>query len=298
MISPIVIVVLAVLGGAGIWMLAAAAAPQRADLSTVLTQDRRPRRIDPTVVVDVEEPRWAERLQATLEVRLAKTRLTTPDTDLHVVEMTRGRFLVIRVAVAFGGLILGPVYMAIFQIMGTGIPLAVPAIAGIGLAAAGWFMPASVVNGKAAARRREMRYALVSYLTLVALHRAAGEGMTGALNRAAESSPAWTFRRIGAQVDSAMRSGMAAWDGLALLAVEMGIDELADLASIADVAGSQGGGVYSTLLARARSLRFELQSQEEADATAASGRMVIPKVGLGLVSMLFLMYPAVLSIGG
>lgn len=298
MISPIVIVVLAVLGGAGIWMLAAAAAPQRADLSTVLTQDRRPRRIDPTVVVDVDQPRWAERLQTTLEVRLAKTRLTTPDTDLHVVEMTRGRFLVIRVAVALGGLILGPVYMAIFQIMGTGIPLAVPAIAGIGLAAAGWFVPASVVNGKAAARRREMRYALVSYLTLVALHRAAGEGMTGALNRAAESSPAWTFRRIGAQVDSAMRSGMAAWDGLALLAVEMGIDELADLASIADVAGSQGGGVYSTLLARARSLRFELQSQEEADATAASGRMVIPKVGLGLVSMLFLMYPAVLSIGG
>ena len=174
-----------------------------------------------------------------MEDRLAKTRLTTPDTDLHVVEMTRGRFLVIRVAAAFGGLIVGPLYAAIFQVMGTGIPLVVPAIVGIGLAAAGWFLPASVINGKAVARRREMRYALVSYLTLVALHRAAGEGMTGALSRAAESSPAWTFRRIGAQVDSAMRSGMAAWDGLALLAVEMGIDELADLASIADVAGSQ-----------------------------------------------------------
>lgn len=298
MISPIVIVVLAALGGGGVWMLAAAATPQRADLSTVLNQDRRPRRVDPTIVVDVEEPRWAERLQATLEDRLAKTRLTTPDTDLHVLEMTRGRFLVIRVAAAFGGLVIGPLYAAIFQIMGAGVPLVFPAIVGIGLAAAGWFLPASVISGKAAARRREMRYALVSYLTLVALHRAAGEGMTGALNRAAESSPAWTFRRIGAQVDSAMRSGMAAWDGLALLAVEMGIDELADLASIADVAGSHGGGVYSTLLARARSLRFELQSQEEADATAASGRMVIPKVGLGLVSMLFLMYPAVLSISG
>ena len=40
----------------------------------------------------------------------------------------------------------------------------------VGLAAAGWFLPASVISGKAAARRREMRYALVSYLTLVALN--------------------------------------------------------------------------------------------------------------------------------
>lgn len=296
MIPPILIVVLAALGGGGVWMLAAAAVPQRADLSTVLTQDRRPRSVDPVPVADVAEPRWTERLQVVLEDRLAKTRLTTPATDLHVVEMPRGRFLFMQVAAAFGGLILGPIYMAIFQIMGIGLPLVIPAAAGIGLAAAGWFLPASVVKGKAANRRREMRYALVSYLTLVALHRAAGEGMTAALNRAAESSPAWTFRRIGAQVDSAMRSGMAAWDGLALLAVEMGIDELADLASIADVAGSQGGGVYSTLLARARSLRFELQSQEEAEATAASGRMVVPKVGLGLLTMLFLLYPAVVSI--
>ena len=48
----------------------------------------------------------------------------------------------------------------------------------------------------------------------------------------------------------ATRSGSNEWAGLAGLAAELGIDELSDLASIADTAGVAGAGVYSTLMAR------------------------------------------------
>jgi Flp pilus assembly protein TadB len=222
----------------------------------------------------------------------------TPDTDLTVVDLTRGGFLLIRCAAAFAGLLVGPVYVLIFAAFQVPLPVVVPMGVGLVLAVAGWLLPAVVVHGKAEARRLELRYALVSYLTLVALHRAAGQGMGASLELAAGSSSAWTFARIGQRIDSAIRSGTAPWDGLAGLATELGIDELTDLASIADVAGTAGGGVYSTLLARAKALRHELLAREEAAAAVMSARMVLPKALLGVVTLLFLLYPAVMLIGG
>ena len=56
-------------------------------------------------------------------------------------------------------------------------------------------------------------------------------------------------------------AGSSEWAGLAELATELGVDELADVADIADLASHAGAGVYSTLMARATSLRRELQSK-------------------------------------
>src|SRR5664279_6649599 len=67
----------------------------------------------------------------------------------------------------------GPV-MSRFQKM---LPLVVPGAVGLILAAVTWLTVGVVVHAQAESRRREMRYALVSYLTLVALHRAAGQAM-------------------------------------------------------------------------------------------------------------------------
>ena len=149
--------------------------------------------------------------------------------------------------------------MSRFQRM---LPLVVPAAVGLILAAVTWLTVGVVVHAQAESRRREMRYALVSYLTLVALHRAAGQAMGKSLELAATSSSAWTFQRIAQRMALATRSGSNEWAGLAGLAAELGIDELSDLASIADTAGVAGAGVYSTLMARAQSLRHELQTKE------------------------------------
>jgi hypothetical protein len=185
--------------------------------------------------------------------------------------------------------------MSRFQKM---LPLVVPAAVGLILAAVTWLTVGVVVHAQAESRRREMRYALVSYLTLVALHRAAGQAMGKSLELAAMSSSAWTFQRIAQRMSLATRSGSNEWAGLAGLAAELGIDELSDLASIADTAGVAGAGVYSTLMARAQSLRHELQTKEEEAAAAASTRLAIPKVILTFTTFVFLLYPALMQLVG
>lgn len=297
--TPIAVAILGgCLLGAGVWLFTTLFVPHRVDLAAVLAT---PRDLPRTAAFLNPEPEGSHlllgRWQRRLEVRLASTGLRSPDADLAVAGLTRGEFLLIRVAAGFAGLLIVPVYVLLFAAFDTGIPLAIPAVVGVGIAVLGWFVPGAVVQSRAEARRREMRYALVSYLTLVALHRAAGQGMTSALEMAAAGSESWTFQRIGAGIDSALRAGEAPWTGLSRLAADLGIDELSDLANIADIAATGGAGVYSTLLARARALRHELQTREEAAAAITSARLVIPKAILGILTLLFLLYPAVMSIG-
>jgi len=288
-------------GGVGLWMLVLLLVPERSDLVTALS---RPRGLTASATFAVEPAQQPERrsvavVQAWMEQRLAAAAwLVTPDRDLMVIEMSRGTFLLVRVAASGAALLVGPVYSLVFLLVGFRLPLVVPAAVGLILAGVTWLTVGVVVHAQAESRRREMRYALVSYLTLVALHRAAGQAMGKSLELAAASSSAWTFQRIAQRMALATRSGSNEWAGLAGLAAELGIDELSDLASIADTAGVAGAGVYSTLMARAQSLRHELQTKEEEAAAAASTRLAIPKVILTFTTFVFLLYPALMQLVG
>jgi hypothetical protein len=288
-------------GGVGLWMLVLLLVPERSDMVTALS---RPRGLTASATFAVEPVQQPERrsvavVQAWMEQRLAAAAwLVTPDRDLMVIEMSRGTFLLVRVAASGAALLVGPIYSLVFLLIGFRLPLVVPAAVGLTLAAVTWLTVGVVVHAQAESRRREMRYALVSYLTLVALHRAAGQAMGKSLELAAMSSSAWTFQRIAQRMALATRSGSNEWAGLAGLAAELGIDELSDLASIADTAGVAGAGVYSTLMARAQSLRHELQTKEEESAAAASTRLAIPKVILTFTTFVFLLYPALMQLVG
>jgi hypothetical protein len=288
-------------GGVGLWMLVLLLVPERSDLVTALSRPRGLTTPTPFAVEPEQQPgrRSVAVLQAWIEQRLAAVPwLVTPDRDLMVIEMSRGTFLLVRVAASAGALLVGPIYSLAFLLVGFTLPVVVPAAVGLILAAVTWLTVGVVVHAQAESRRREMRYALVSYLTLVALHRAAGQAMGKSLELAAASSSAWTFQRIAQRMASATRSGSNEWAGLAGLAAELGIDELSDLASIADTGGIAGAGVYSTLMARAQSLRHELQTKEEEAAAAASTRLAIPKVILTFTTFVFLLYPALMQLVG
>ena len=288
-------------GGVGLWMLVLLLVPERSDLVTALS---RPRGLTTPTAMSMDAEQEPDRhgiasIQDWIERRLtAVPWLVTPDRDLLVIEMSRGTFLLIRVAASAGTMLVGPLYSLVFLLFGFTLPVVVPAAVGLILATVTWLTVGVVVHAQAESRRREMRYALVSYLTLVALHRAAGQAMGKSLELAAASSSAWTFRRIAQRMALATRSGSNEWAGLAELAADLGIDELSDLASIADTAGIAGAGVYSTLMARAQSLRHELQTKEEEAAAAASTRLAIPKVILTFTTFVFLLYPALMQLVG
>lgn len=298
--TPLVIAIgCGCLVGAGLWVVIAGLVPSRVDLSAALAaHSTRPTTAGlPQAADPAGSDRPLQAVQRRVEEALSRTRLTTPDADLSVVELSRGAFLWSRLSYATLGLLAAPLQVLIYSVGDAGIPIAFPAGVGLLAAAAGWLVPPRLIHGKAEARRREMRYALVAYLRAVAMNRAAGQGMAAALTIAARASKAWTFRRIAGRIDSARRSGIAPWDGLSEMAAELGIDELGDLASIADTAGTSGAGIYSILLARADALQHELQSHEEASASILTTRMVAPKALLGMATVAFLLYPAVTLIG-
>lgn len=276
--------------GAGVWMLASAFVPQRPDLVAALTGARKIGVPRPAVVSP------GKGVQARLESALSRWRIATPDADLAVAGVTRGRFLLLRVGVVSGCLLLGQIYTAVVWALDLGISPALPQVMFLLLAIIGWVAVGFWVKDLAAARRRQMRFALVSYLTLVALHRAAGSAMGEALAVAATASPAWTFRRIGERIARSSRSGESPWSGLADLAEELGIKELSDIASIAHTAGTGGAGVYGTLMARAGSLRRELQKREETLAVQAATKLALPRVLLVLVSIGFMAFPAAMKL--
>ena len=275
-------------GGVGVWMVIVAVIAPRPDLVAALAP--RPvtasQRATPTLARPV--------LRVRIEDRLGRlgTKIAVPARDLAILDLSRGRFMLRRIGVVLVLFLLGPLGSALIWVLGDGVTLTAPVVFGVFAAVVGWVATSMLTRDRAAARRRQMRYALVSYLTLVAMYRASGLAMEPALLRAASSSPAWTFKKIGDRIASSSREGESPWTSLSNLAGELGINELADLASIAHTAADRGAGVYSVMMARASSLRRELQKLEEAAAARATTYLKLPMLLLLLAAMGFLAFPA------
>ena len=125
----------------------------------------------------------------------------------------------------------------------------------------------------------------------MALERGAGAAPTEALEAAAEVGRGWAFERISAALSRARKASAPPWDGLASLADEIGITELADLAEIAGVAGQEGARILDSLSARAESMRAEALAATKAQAGARSTTMVLPIALLAGGFLVLLIFP-------
>ncbi len=219
--------------------------------------------------------------------------LPVPSADLALLGQDREGFLASKVICGLIGLATVPVLAAVLALGGASLPLAVPAVVSLALGGLLFCAPDLVTRVNAAEKRADFRHALTSYLDLVALERGAGAGPTEALEAAADIGRGWAFRRIGAALEQARRSGAAPWTALAALAAETGIGELADLADIAEVAGHEGARILETLAARAASMRAEALAADRARAGARSTTMVVPIALLAAGFLLLLIFPVV-----
>ncbi len=289
--------------GALAWVLLSVLVPARVSLHQALTLDRS----IATFAVQEEEAARAVTLEgsgrltglgARTENWLAARNITTPDSDLALIEWTRGRFLLMRIALSALALLAAPIFAVMVALGGGNITYAVPQAVALFLAAGVWYCTGVWVKGQAEQRRLEMREALVSFLIVLALFKASGEAMNSALKEAAKVSGAWTFRRIDARLSAAFRAGVSPHDGLEQLGKELGIDELSDVAEITATANLEGAAVFTTLLARADALRNEMQAESEANASANSVRLGIPKALLVMTGVAFMMYPLIVGISG
>ncbi|GAA5016527.1 type II secretion system F family protein [Kitasatospora paranensis] len=286
MISPWAVLA----GGAaagGLALLLAELRPAPPDLGQAL--GRLHRTPDPRPADTGARPAWYDRIGAD-SLRLPGVRI--PHRQLALIGRSPARFMAHKLMFALIGLVLPGYLTAMAVLAGVGLPVAVPLVAGPLLAAVLWLVPDGIVAGEAKEARTEYLHGIAGYLELVALERAADCGPAEALRRAAAVGRGTVFRRIRDALERAATDRLPPWDGLDVLAEDLGLTPLQDLADIMRISGTDGAAVYDTLRARARSLRGELLAEELAQANTDSERMVAPGAALTLLMTVLIVFPA------
>jgi hypothetical protein len=276
--------------GIGLAVLAAELRPAPPDLSSALErlhrEPVRPRAQDGRDAdADLGE-RIGRRLLGLPGVRI-------PTRELSLIGRTPARFMAHKAMFALLGLLLPPLMQFSYGAMGGTLPIAVPVLGSLLLAAGFWFLPDVVVHSEAKEARVEYLHGIAAYLELVALERAADCGPAEALHRAARVGRGTVFLRISDTLDRAALDRLPPWDGLETLSAELELTPLQDLADIMRISGTDGAAVYRALRARARNLRAELLTDDLDRANVDSERMVAPGSALVTLMTLLIAFPAI-----
>lgn len=278
--------------GLGVALLIYALRPAVPDLTDALSRlDGQPESGSPATPSSAPDLRQRARSwAASTVVRIPGVR--APIRELQLIDMSIEAYAARKLTYAALGALYPAVIILLLSAGDVALPFTIPVAVGIGLAVAGFFVPDVTVRRQAAGARREFRRALTSYFDLVALERSAARGATESLTRPAELAEGWAFRRIRSALQEAELAQLQPWDALSDLAEEVGVPELADLASIGRLAGESGASVKETYLSNAKKLRVALAADEETAANEASERMTIPVTLLCLVFLMLILYPA------
>ena len=149
----------------------------------------------------------------------------TPHRELALLRIPLARFYGEKLTFAGLGLVIPPLLNWFFGLLGVGLPVAIPAIASLGLAAAMFFVPNYNAIDDARRARIEFARALGAYIELVALERNNGAGVRQSMETAAEIGDSWVFARLGEELTRSRWSGLPPWDALHALAEELGLPE-------------------------------------------------------------------------
>ncbi|MGW1768224.1 type II secretion system F family protein [Streptomyces sp. NPDC002073] len=245
-----------------------------------------PVRVEGPVSRDEQWGQWLlERLADLPGVRI-------PHKDLALTGSTPAKFLLTKVALAAGGLLLPP--LSTIPLLLLGMPLYLPALVGILAAVVLWFAPDLALRDKARRARAEFAHAMAAYLDLVALRRAGNVSAEQAMEQAAQVGEGWAFQRIQGALARSRVDKVPHWESLARLTAELDLPVLDDLAAIMRQSSDDGASVYATLRSRAKNLRTELLSAQAAEANADSEKMTAPGALLAVLVMLLIAFPAII----
>ncbi len=273
------------LAGLGAWLAFSELIPARPSLRAALE------RLDGGGARPAVGPRPPLPRRVVRRLRAAVPWLPVPAADLRLLGHEPDEWLASKIGLGILGLALVPVLTVVAAASGHSFDWTVPAVGSLVLGAGLFFVPDLVTRLNAAERRTDFRHAVTSYLDLVALERGAGAAPTEALEAAAGIGAGWAFERIAAALDRARKASRPPWEGLARLAAETGVTELADLAEIAGIAGQDGARILDTLAVRAESMRAQALAATKAQAGSRSTTMVLPIALLAGGFLVLLIFP-------
>lgn len=287
-----------VLGGLGLLLVIRELVPSLPRLGSALDRLSGEDQVGPVVLSDdgdlTRVQRYTQVFGAWAQRRMPASVLrplapTAADLDLigktateHYGEKALGAVIAL-VAVPFLGLCAG--------VAGLGLPVSVPFGASLVFALAAWFLPDLDARSRSRRARQEFARAVSTYLELIAIERISGAGATQATFAAAEVARSWPFRRIAEALERGRWEGRPPWASLRELGTELGVDELGEVASIVELAGTQGSSIHDQLQSKAAAMRDSQLDIEQQIAHDASVRMTVPGTLTVFVYFLMLIYP-------
>ncbi|MER6754933.1 type II secretion system F family protein [Micromonospora echinofusca] len=220
-----------------------------------------------------------------------RRRLTVPHADLRLLNRSTDQYFLTLGLSALFCLILPALITIVVAVLRLPIPVFIPAGGTIAAALAGAALAHREVVSKAAVARAEFTRAMCTYLDLAAHQVLGGHGPVESLDRAASVCQGWVFARIREALLSAQLQLRPPWDELKVLARDIEVIELGDLADIMRTAGSEGANVHQTLRARADSMRDRIRTEALAQAELRTNKLDIPAAALILVLLVLIGYP-------
>lgn len=285
---PHLAVVTGMLAGGGVALLVASLVPGPPHLGTALTRLAPHRH---TSLHATTRTALADRLGTWVEAHVG-TRIKVPATDLAVLRIQPTTWVGQKILLGLVGLALPAVAGALLTVLGTGLSLTIPAATSLLLALLLFFLPDLSVRRRAGVARREFVRDLNAYMELAALARAAGAGVRLAMETAANLGGAQPFHRLREELLRSRLTNNPPWQGLTDLSTELDIPELAELAHMLRQAVEQNAPIYDMLRSRARNIRHQLLTDEQARAGAITEQMVIPSAVATIVFLILLAAPA------
>lgn len=249
------------------------------------SQDRDPSLTTSTSVLsDIGRPVLAGPAGPRLESWRTTTRLIGRPLDVHV------GILVIS---AIAGFVAPAILVAAARGAGLGTgDLLVPALVSIAMAiVVPVFMHSNAVSS-ADEIRLDMRHQLSAYLDMVTMLLAGNTGHEGALEQAATTGDGRLFHELRRRLREAGTTGQSHIRALEMVGDDFDLDELRQFAAAAKLTAAEGAPVARTLAAKCATLRSTMAAEQEAAARVRNDKITPPLVGMALLFMALIIYPA------
>jgi tight adherence protein C len=280
--------------GVGIWLATTGFRPAPEPLGSALDRVTRP---PATARVVAEGDERDARVGGYLldHVPALARRIDAVRADLRVVGRTPEEQAVRVAASVLLPLAFGPWVGVVMWFAGFSLPPVL--LGGLSLAASalGLVLPFASLRSDAAARRTAFSHALSSWCDVVVMTLASGRGVEQAMETASQAGSGWAFAELRGALQAGYVRGEPPWTAIDRLGVELGVSDLSELASTVALAGEEGAAVRTTVAAKARTIRERMSAESETTAAAVTERMSLPSVLLVLGFLVFLCFPAFVS---
>lgn len=174
------------------------------------------------------------------------------------------------------------------------VSLSAAAPAAVSLAAA--VLTPAIVHADAMSRaddvRIDVRYQLSAYLDMVTMLLAGNMGHEGALQQAARTGDGLLFHQLRRRMREVGATGQSLVEALSLVATDFDLVELEQVAATTSLSAAQGAPVSRTLAAKCATLRNTIAAEQEAAARVRTDKVTPPLVGMALLFMALIIYPA------